>query len=132
MEACNFHFFILSKGQHVGMPVKNSAPDCFVVSAKSAEEKKILFGICYSLWLTKIYEPYIRHATMPTLEIGDVSFEIDKAYRESQSSVAEIKNAIHKLSDVIHTEKLLGLQLKLTAEMKSSLSKQIIRHIKSR
>ena len=39
------HFYILCKGKNSGKPLSEPCPNCFVLTAKSEEEKQFLFDM---------------------------------------------------------------------------------------
>ncbi|MBU0942093.1 MAG: hypothetical protein KKD36_11760 [Bacteroidetes bacterium] len=52
------HFFILSKGKNAGKPLKESCPNCFLVTVKDEEESEHLYWIAYILWKSDFWHQY--------------------------------------------------------------------------
>lgn len=51
------HFFILNKGNNSGKPLKESCPNCFVVTVKTTEEAENLYWIAHTLWQANYWKP---------------------------------------------------------------------------
>jgi hypothetical protein len=116
------HFFILSKGYNAGKPMDKPCPNCFIVTAENEEHKYQLFWICYSLWKSGAYLPLLCGSVIPFLHIRDAEAQIEKALENVSSRRADFEKNIFQLQQLIRTEKLLGLQLKLIDEIKRSIS----------
>ena len=124
----DLHFYILSKGFNAGKPVERPASNCFVITAIDEEEKKKLYWVCYSLWISGSYIPYLKGEAIPALHISDASALIEKVYRGINFNLDNTKALIAQLSQIVHAEKQLSLQQKLTAELKNSLARRLTFH----
>jgi hypothetical protein len=120
------HFFILSKGYNAGKPLEKPCPNCFIVTADNEEHKHKLFWICYSLWKSGTYLPLLSGSVIPFLHIRDASTQIEKAMQNVNSQTKQFEAEIEKLKKLIHTERLLELQLKLITRIKTSIALKLI------
>jgi hypothetical protein len=102
-------------------------PNCFIVTAENEEHKYQLFWICYSLWKSGAYLPLLRGSVIPFLNIRDTEKEITKAFNIISTRRSSFDKDILKLRQLIHTERLLEMQLKLIGEIKNLISKRLIR-----
>ncbi|HNJ17908.1 MAG TPA: hypothetical protein PKN57_12040, partial [Saprospiraceae bacterium] len=50
------HFYILCKGNNSGKPLTEPCPNCFVLTAKSEEDKQFFYSLCFGLWKAKSFE----------------------------------------------------------------------------
>jgi len=116
------HFFVLSKGYNAGKPLEKPCPHCFVVIAHSQEDKEKLFWICYCLWKSGRYLPLLVGSVNPVLHIKGVEKEIKLAASKALSKPNEFQKLVTELQMFHKLEKLLSLQLKLIAKMKSDLA----------
>lgn len=121
-------FFLLSKGYNAGKPLDEPCPNCFVITAANLEEKGKLYWICYSLWKSGTYIPLLVGSVIPFIRINDVAAEIAKAVDYVSVNQNEFDATVLKLQQLMHTEKLLGLQLKLIDGIKSSLTRRMIQN----
>jgi len=121
------HFFILSKGYNAGKPMDKPCPNCFIVTAENEEHKYQLFWVCYSLWMSGAYLPLLRGSVIPFLNIRDTEKEITEALNIISARRSSFDKDVSQLRQLIHTERLLEMQLKLIGEIKNLISKRLIR-----
>lgn len=120
------HFFILSKGYNAGKPMESACPNCFIITAASETEKRKLYWVCYSLWISGCYIPYLCGSVIPFLHINDTAAIIQKAYDRINPTLPETTVLFTQLSKLIHLEKHLQLQQKLIDQMKKMLANKIV------
>jgi hypothetical protein len=124
------HFFILSKGYNAGKPLEKPCPNCFIVTADNGEHKHRLFWICYSLWKSGSYLPLLNGSVIPFLHIREASTQIEKALQIVGERPIEFAVKVEKLKVLIHTERLLEMQLKLIGLTKASIAAKLIKGVK--
>ena len=94
------HFFILSKGKNAGKPLKESCPNCFLITVKNEEESENLYWIAYTLWKSNFWHQYQIGSVIPFIRIGTFKSgfrdEVLRAYKQHQKHV-EFVNRIRKL-----------------------------------
>lgn len=122
----SLQFYILSKGFNAGKPMKEPSEDCFIVTGKNSQDKGKLFWICYSIWKSGTYVPLLRGSVIPFLRLSDVASEISKGIEFADIHESEFDATVIKLQELIRTEKLLSLQLRLIDGIKSSLTRKIM------
>jgi restriction endonuclease S subunit len=105
MKICTYRagvqadFYIQSKGNHAGRPLKTPIPNCFAVSTK----KPFAYQIFYCLFKMKIYYPYIGGTTVPFLSLYDFK---KIAHPALEKQYDEVKlNAISRIQNLIEIEK---------------------------
>lgn len=65
-------FYIQSRGLHSGRPLKNSIPNCFVISLNNGAEKEQYFNLVQALFESRKFSQYIFGSVIPLIRIGDV------------------------------------------------------------
>lgn len=120
------HFFILSKGYNAGKPMDEPCPNCFIVTAENEEHKYQLFWICYSLWKSGAYLPLLCGSVIPFIHIREASSLIDKAYLKANNNKSKFEKDVAQLQQLIKTEKLLTLQVKLIGEIKTCIARRLV------
>ncbi|HPM31486.1 MAG TPA: hypothetical protein PLJ60_14210, partial [Chryseolinea sp.] len=100
-------------------------PNCFIVTCDNLEHKGKIYWICYSLWKSGAYLPLLCGSVIPFLHINDISAEIEKAIQKVNRKPKEFDEGVSILQQMMHTEKLLELQLKLISEIKGSISRKL-------
>jgi hypothetical protein len=94
------HFFILSKGKNAGKPLKESCPNCFLVTVKTEEEADNLYWIAYFLWKANFWHQYQIGSVIPFIRITTFKScfrdEVLKAYRQHQKHL-DFVNRIQQL-----------------------------------
>jgi hypothetical protein len=121
------HFFLLSKGYNAGRPLDHPCPNCFIVTCDNLEQKGKIYWVCYSLWKSGAYLPLLCGSVIPFLHINDISAEIEKAIQKVNDKPKEFDESVNLLQQMMHTEKLLNLQIKLIAEIKASIAHKLVR-----
>jgi hypothetical protein len=66
------YFFILSKGMNAGKPLDKPCPNCFVIFAKSEEEKNLLYWLCFGLWQANLFHPFITGSVIPFIRLENL------------------------------------------------------------
>lgn len=121
------HFFILSKGYNAGKPMEYPCPNCFIVTGDNVEHKNKLFWICYLLWKSGSYLPFLCGSVIPFLRITDAAAHIERGLQKATQNPDEFDKAVLQLQTMMHSEKLLNMQLKLINEIKASIALKIFR-----
>lgn len=94
------HFFILSKGKNAGKPLKESCPNCFLVTVKTQEEAENLYWIAYTLWKANFWYQYQIGSVIPFIRITTFKHcfrdEVLRAYKQHQRHI-DFVDRIRKL-----------------------------------
>lgn len=120
------HFFILSKGYNAGKPMETPCPNCFIITAASEIEKTKLYWVCYSLWISGRYIPYLCGTVIPFLHINDTAAIIQQAYDRINLPHPETTALFTQLSKLIHLEKHVQLQQEIIDRMKKMFANKIV------
>jgi hypothetical protein len=92
------HFFILSKGLNAGKPLDKPCPNCFVLFAKSEEEKNQLHWLCYGLWQGNLFRPFLTGSVIPFIRLDDLKTVINEALSKINST--EFEKSISVMQDL--------------------------------
>ena len=99
------HFFILSKGKNAGKPLKESCPNCFLITVKTEEETESLYWIAYTLWKANFWHQHQFGSVIPFIRISTFKScfrdEVLKAYKKHQKHL-DFVNRIRKLEELQH------------------------------
>lgn len=71
-KPAKYEFYIQSRGLHSGRPLKDSIPNCFVITLKSEHEKDQYFNLVQALFEPQKFRQYIIGSVIPMIRIGDV------------------------------------------------------------
>ncbi|PWK27178.1 hypothetical protein LV89_01993 [Arcicella aurantiaca] len=105
MKICTYRagikadFYIQSKGNYAGRPLKKPIPNCFAVSTK----KPFAYEIFYCLFKMKIYYPYIGGTAVPFITLYDFKKIAEPALKKQYDEVK--LNAISSIQKLIEVEK---------------------------
>ena len=61
------NFYIQSKGEHSGRPLKNPIPNCFSVYTESEH----LYSLVYALYIGGKFKPHIGGSVVPFIRLDD-------------------------------------------------------------
>ncbi len=98
------HFFILSKGLNAGKPMEKPYPNCFVLFAKSEEEKNKLYWLCYSLWQGNFFRPFLTGSVIPFIRLGDLKTVIKNGYDKLELMIENLTSLLKPLRNFACTK----------------------------
>ena len=119
------HFFILSKGLNSGKPLDKPCPNCFVLFAKSEEEKNMLYWLCFGLWQGNFFHPFLTGSVIPFIRLDDLKQVISEAL--SKVNVNEFEKCISVIQDLQKYQENISKQLELIRQVKKSLMYEILK-----
>lgn len=101
-------FFVLSHGNNGGKPRETPWRNCFLLTAAPAE-KDAYFWLCYGLFVSRRFRPYLCGSVIPFLHLGDC--------RSIISSAAVLLDASGKIAQSIDlVKKCYALELQLARQ----------------
>jgi hypothetical protein len=121
-----YHFFLLSKGYNTGKPLLKSCPNCYVVTCESEPEKQQLFWICFSLWKSGAYLPFLVGSVIPFIHVNDLRKLIESVATVVSQRLDDFSKAVDQLQTFHKLERQLELQLKLINRLKVDLCRRLI------
>jgi hypothetical protein len=121
------HFFILSKGYNAGRPSATPYANGLVLLASDEIEKGMLFWICFSLWKTNGFGPLLRGTGVPVLNSTDATELIDKTCLKLSVDPDLFVSNVKELKELIQTENLLSVQLKMIKHIKKAVALKLLR-----
>jgi len=92
-----YEFYILSKGNNAGRPMRQSCPNCFVMSFDDHEERESYYWTCFAMFQARIFEPYLTGSVIPFLRINDVACLIEAQYFKMLQNKDKFTRALEKL-----------------------------------
>jgi hypothetical protein len=119
------HFFILSKGLNAGKPLDKPCPNCFVLFAKSEEEKNTLYWLCFGLWQGNFFRPFLTGSVIPFIRLDDLKTVINEAFSKINST--ELEKSISVMQDLQKHQENIFKQLELIRQAKKSLMYSILK-----
>jgi len=112
------HFFILNKGLNSGKPLENPCPNCFVITITTEDERNTLFYLCYSLFLGRYFEPFLKGSVILFITINDCLKLLKRAFEKHISNKSKSINNLKKVLFIEEKENNLKEQLKLINQLK--------------
>jgi len=116
-----FAFFILNKGMNSGKPLEKSCPNCFTFNASSQEEKELYFWLCFGLWQSKSFHPYLTGSVIPFIRLQDLNQVISQAAEKALASPATFQKSVESLKILDRQEKQFHRNILLIAEAKKAV-----------
>lgn len=104
MKICTYrqgikaNFYIQSKGNYAGRPLKNPIANCFAVQTNTP----LAYQICYCLFKMRVYEPFIHGTAVPFITLKDVQNIIKEAFSKNYDE-KKLK-AIEQIQAIIEIE----------------------------
>jgi hypothetical protein len=119
------HFFILSKGLNSGKPLEKPCPNCFVLFAKSEEEKNQLYWLCHGLWQGNFFRPFLTGSVIPFIKLNDLKTVITEAL--SKVDLNEFEKSISMMQGLQSHQENISKQLELIRQAKKSLMYRVLK-----
>jgi len=116
-----FAFFILSKGMNSGKPLEHPCPNCFTFNAADQAEKDHFYWICFGLWQSKTFHPYLNGSVIPFIHLRDLNQVINQASEKAQASPANFQKTVEALKILDQHEKQFHRNLLLISEAKKAI-----------
>jgi hypothetical protein len=113
------YFFILSKGLNAGKPLDKPCPNCFVLFAKSDEEKNRLYWLCFGLWQGNFFQPFLTGSVIPFIRLEVLKQVIAVALTKLNAN--EFEKAISIMRDLQKHQENISKQLVLIRQAKKAL-----------
>lgn len=119
------HFFILSKGLNAGKPLDKPCPNCFVLFAKSEEEKNKLYWLCFGLWQGNFFQPFLTGSVIPFIRLDDLKTVVIEALSKINS--CEFEKSISIMQGLQKHQENISKHLELIKQAKKSLMYKMLR-----
>ncbi len=119
------HFFILFKGLNAGKPLDKPCPNCFVLFAKSEEEKNKLYWLCFGLWQGNFFQPFLTGSVIPFIRLDDLKTVVIEALSKINS--CEFEKSISVMQGLQNHQENISKQLELIKQAKKSLMYKMLR-----
>ncbi len=121
------HFFILNKGNNCGKPLTAACANCFVCLCNSNEEKQFYYWLCFALWQTSQFEPYLVGSVIPFIHIRNVKTIINDATAKVNTNIKQYQKVLDLLMEINKREKLLQSQFDIIKRSKRVLLSSILK-----
>jgi hypothetical protein len=118
--------FVLSKGLNAGKPLTQPCPNCFVITAQSAQHKTQLRWICYMLWITGTFKRHLIGSVIQFIRISGLKDCLEQALMQADSN-----SSFEKLTQVLEHIAQQQQNLQLQIETLDLLKKQLIKRLLS-
>ena len=116
-----FAFFILNKGMNSGKPLEHPCPNCFTFNADDQPEKDLYYWICFGLWQSKTFHPYLNGSVIPFIHLRDLHQVINQASEKAQASPENKQKIVEALKILDQHEKQYHRNLLLISEAKKAI-----------
>jgi hypothetical protein len=116
-------FWIQSKGEHAGRPLRAPIANCFCVKT----ENPLLFARVYSLYKGGFFKYHIIGSVVPFIRIGEVRRVIDLATQEPcKKWEKELKTISQIDAAVLNYEKMISTYRKLQESFCYKVNAQLV------
>ncbi|NOS56061.1 MAG: hypothetical protein HOP37_07375 [Cyclobacteriaceae bacterium] len=120
-----YHFFILSKGLNSGKPLDMPCPNCFVLLAKSEEERNQLYWLCFGLWQRNFFHPFLTGSVIPFIRLEDLKAVINETL--SKIDDHDFNKSIDVMQSLQKHQEGIVRQLELIKQAKKALMYKILK-----
>ena len=116
-----FTFFILNKGMNSGKPLEKPCPNCFTCHTTSQGEYDLLYWVCFGLWQSKAFHPYLIGSVIPYIRIDNLNQAITQAAKKALANPVSFNKSVEALKLLDQHEKQFHHNLMLIKEAKKAI-----------
>ena len=121
-----YFIFILNKGNNSGKPLMQPCANCYILTTDTKEEKDFYYWLCYGLWQSNKFHPYLSGSVIPFIRVHDVRSIINQAEQKIKSKRGKFNKALKTLIKVNEHYDDITVQLKLLKQVKGLILKGLI------
>lgn len=106
-------FYIQSKGNNSGKPLKAPAANCFICICNDYDHFETFYWLCYGLWKAGHFSPYLKGSVIPFIRLSDCNTAIYQGYSQSLDNNHQYRAAVIKMRkfDIYYKQALELLKL---------------------
>lgn len=110
------HFFILNKGMNTGSPNFKPYANCFVLLTETDEERSFYYWLCFALWQTGKFKPYLVGSVIPFIHISNIKTILADATVKANRKPKQYQKSLTLLMDIDRKNEILTGQLKVISQ----------------
>lgn len=114
-------FFILNKGMNSGKPLTSPCPNCFVLTASTPAEKDFFYWLCFGLWQSNSFHPFLRGTVIPFIVLDELKQCIREAAAKANESPVQFRKSVELLKFIELKEKQFHENLRLLHDAKRAI-----------
>ena len=122
-----YSFYVLCKGKNSGRPQTAACPNCFVFTCSSEIEKDFYFTICFALWKSKMYYPFLTGSVIEFIRIDDFKNLVLQNAERLQNNNSEFLKTVAQVKAIEQKELLIKQQLQLLGDLKIALLRKFLK-----
>lgn len=115
------HFYILNRGMNSGKPLEKPCANCFVLFAKTEEEKQKFYWLCFGLWRAKSFHYYLKGSVIPFITKDDLKKGINHGMEQASTNFETFENSVKALRLLEEKQKQFMQNLLLIEEAKKAI-----------
>jgi len=121
------HFYVLCKGKNSGKPLTEPCPNCFVLTAKSEEDRQFFYSLCFGLWKAKSFEYFLKGSVILYITIGDCKQALNTGLEQANVNLTGFNKSVKALEILEQQEKKYLETLQLINDAKRAIFYRYIR-----
>jgi hypothetical protein len=115
------HFFILNKGLNSGKPLTLPCPNCFVFTASNAADRDFFYWLCFGLWQSNSFHPFLRGSVIPFIVLEELKQCIREGASQARENLPEFRRSVELLKVIELKEKQFNENLRLLHDAKRAV-----------
>jgi hypothetical protein len=104
-----------------GKPLEHPCPNCFTFNAADQAEKDHFYWICFGLWQSKTFHPYLNGSVIPFIHLRNLNQVINQASEKAQANPGTFQKTVEALKILDRQEKLFHRNILLITEAKKAI-----------
>ena len=122
-------FYVLSKGENAGKPLRTPCPNCFTLSCASAEEKEYWYWLCWGLWSSKVFHGHLVGSVVPFIRLSELQLVLIESSLTTFEQPETLSKAIKTMQDIERYEQQSKQKLALLAQLKITVFRKVLSRV---
>jgi hypothetical protein len=101
--------------------MEHPCPNCFTFNAADQVEKDHFYWICFGLWQSKTFHPYLNGSVIPFIHLRDLHQVINQASEKAKANLSHFEKTVEALKILDRQEKQFHRNLLLISEAKKAI-----------
>lgn len=119
-------FYILNKGQNSGKPSLMPFANSFVCTCESQQEAELVYILCYGLWQSQQFRPFLKGSVIEFISIDDIRNILKDAFDEAMVKPLFV-DCVRKVLDI---ERLIELRKQETQKLHQLKIAMVVQHFR--
>lgn len=122
----SYRFYVLSRGDNSGKPMKEPCPNCYVLEFGNEDLKNTFFWLCYGIWKSRGFNHLFRGSVISFMTIKDFKTLLKKHYSLASKKPDILIKTIKAFKEIEKREETIKKEILLLKDAKMLIYRKLI------